>query len=505
MYFICILHFLITYDYFIFSSDQVKSGVPPRVVIDQLRNDFDNNVEKKNLTRKDVYNISSKYGLLHKYKLHAVDALSVDLQVKRYAETSLNPIIFYKTQGTEHFPLEVNDFMLIILTETQKEVLKKFGDQKLCIDCIYGPNQYNFNLTTILVIDEFGEGYPAAFCISTKIDEVHMMVFFSKLKEVIGCLAPNVFMSDDAPAFWNAWVKIMSSIPKFHLLCKWHVNNNWRKHLKKIDGAQMVKADIYKILHVLLEESDQTQFEFLLNSFLSKLDEEPVLHGFKAYFVSHYVPHKKLWAACYRHKVMIHNINVLEAFHKVLKHVYLKGKKNQRLDMLLWNLLKIVRDKNFERLIKLCDVGKVTHYLNAINDSHQSAVRILSSKIHKITNITWTVASESQEQDYLVTKLESCACKVICVVCDICVHSFKCTCYDYTIKNNMCKHIHAVQMNMSDDEESTQTVNINPIKTDEMCLKISSEQQLHKINLSLDSNLKVLFEEEGNVLVKNKN
>jgi len=69
----------------------------------------------------------------------------------------------YKTQGTENLPLDINDFMLIILTETQKEVLKKCGSRKLCIDSTHGNNQYNFNLIPIVVIDEFGEGYPAAF------------------------------------------------------------------------------------------------------------------------------------------------------------------------------------------------------------------------------------------------------------------------------------------------------------------------------------------------------
>jgi len=370
----------------------------------------------------------------------------------------------YKTQGTEYFPLDINDFMLIILTETQKEVLKKFGSGKLCIDSTHGTNQYNFNLTTIVVIDEFGEGYPAAFCISTKIDEVHMTVFFSKIKEAIDCFAPNVFMSDDAPAFWNAWIKTMYPIPKFHLLCKWHIDNNWRKNLKKIAGPQTVKAYIYKTLRVLLEEPNETQFETLLDSFLCKLKEEPALHNFKAYFVNHYVNRKKLWAACYRHQVMLNTNMVLEAFHKTLKYVYLKAKKNQRLDVLLWHLLKSVRDKNFERLVKLCNGGKVTHYVNAINNRHRSVAQIHSSNINKTSTITWTVKSESLEEEYLVKKCEPCACKVICVACKICVRLFSCTCYDYTIKNNMCKHIHAVKINTSDDHENqivVQTCTIN--------------------------------------------
>lgn len=437
----------------------------------------------------------------------------------------------YKTQGTEHFPLDINDFMLVILTETQIEVLKKFSSGKLCIDSTHGTNQYNFNLTTIVVIDEFGEGYPAAFCISTKIDEVHMTVFFSKIKEVVGCLAPNVFMTDDAPAFWNAWTKTMSLTPKFHLLCKWHIDNNWRKNLKKIAGPQTVKAYIYKTLRVLLEEPDVTQFEKLLNLFLGKLEEEPTLHSFKAYFLSHYVHRKQLWAACYRHEAMLNTNMVLEAFHKTLKYVYLKGKKNQRLDILLWNLLKTVRDKNFERLVKLCNGGKVTHYVNAINSRHRSAVQIHNCKINRISDITWTVISETSNQTYLVKKRESCECKIICVACKVCVHIFSCTCYDYTIKNNMCKHIHMVKMNMSDDNDlKAKNDYTNPIDTDEICMKMSdmqqviapsvvsiankiqqfhsmfvsqggklNDEQLHKINLSIDSNLKMLYEQESNV------
>ncbi|CAI6354418.1 unnamed protein product [Macrosiphum euphorbiae] len=134
-------------------------------------------------------------------------------------------------------------------------------------------------------------------------------------------------MSDDAPAFWNAWIKMMSPIPKFHLLCKWHIDNNWRKNLKKIDGSQTTKAYVYKTLRVLLDESDTTEFENLLSSFQCKLEEEPAMHNFKAYFVSTYVHRKKLWAACYRRQAMLNTILVLEAFHKTLKHVYLKGKK----------------------------------------------------------------------------------------------------------------------------------------------------------------------------------
>jgi len=198
-------------------------------------------------------------------------------------------------------------------------------------------------------------------------------------------------------------------------------------------------------------------------------------------------------------------------------------------------LLKSVRDKNFERLVKLCNGGKVTHYVNAINNRHHSAAQIHNSNINKTSTITWTVKSESLEEEYLVKKCEPCACKVICVACKICVHLFSCTCYDYTIKNNMCKHIHAVKMNTNDDHEDqidVQTCTNNPMETDEICMKMSSVQQitvpstesiankmqqlysmfvsqggklnneqLNKINLSLDTNLKILYEQESNAAI----
>jgi len=90
----------------------------------------------------------------------------------------------------------------------------------------------------------------------------------------------------------------------------------------------------------------------------------------------------------------------------------------------------------------------------------------------------------------------------------------------------MCKHIHAVKINMSDDNAINAKNNYtNSMDTDEICMKMSDMQktiapsavsiankiqqfysmfmsqlgklnckQLHKINLSLDSHLKMLYE-----------
>ncbi|VVC36966.1 Hypothetical protein CINCED_3A015814 [Cinara cedri] len=94
----------------------------------------------------------------------------------------------------------------------------------------------------------------------------------------------------------------------------------------------------------------------------------------------------------------------------------------------------------------------------------------------------------------------------------------------------MCKHIHAKKINKSDDTDiNTKNDYTNPMDTDEICMNISDKQQiithpavsiankiqqfhsmfvsqadklndegLNKINLSLDLNLKILYEQKSN-------
>jgi hypothetical protein len=54
----------------------------------------------------------------------------------------------------------------------------------------------------------------------------------------------------------------------------------------------------------------------------------------------------------------------LEAFHRVLKVIYLHQKQNRRIDSLLITLIKVARDKAFERLQKV-EMGKSSHRTSA--------------------------------------------------------------------------------------------------------------------------------------------
>lgn len=129
----------------------------------------------------------------------------------------------------------------------------------------------------------------------------------------------------------------------------------------------------------------------------------------------------------------------------MLKYVYLKSRKNQRLDVLLNTLFKILRDKAFKRLIQL-EEGYVNHKINYINRRHRSNVEV--KEITEISNQEWHVVAVHTENAFysVFNESESCDYKVKCLVCKVCIHMFSCTCSDYLIKHNLCKHIHAVIM-----------------------------------------------------------
>nr|CAI5830013.1 unnamed protein product [Callosobruchus analis] len=156
------------------------------------------------LVRKDINNIKSDYNIsISDGCRHKDDATSVHLFVSECSESDLNPVVYYKPQGhvCSEFNLEEKDFCIILFTQSQMQVLRTFGGNIVSIDGTHGLNSYNFEMTTIMVIDEFGEGFPVACMYSNRKDTYIYQVFFSKIKEKVGEIKAKVFMSDIAPAF----------------------------------------------------------------------------------------------------------------------------------------------------------------------------------------------------------------------------------------------------------------------------------------------------------------
>jgi len=131
------------------------------------------------------------------------------------------------TDASQEGRLADTDFVLALMNDVQVHMLQKYGHHRVnCMDSTHGINAYDFQLTTLLVIDDYGEGFPVAFCISNKIDSLAMEVFLEKVRTAIGGLVKGAtLMTDDALAYVNAWRSIMGP-PDHHILCTWHIDKN---------------------------------------------------------------------------------------------------------------------------------------------------------------------------------------------------------------------------------------------------------------------------------------
>lgn len=423
-------------------------GVPVNRVLEDIRaSTIQGDLKRINLLeKKDVHNIKRDYNITYSTKKHENDAVSVRLWVEEMKKKgNLNPVLYYKHQGSidstvPHFT--VNDFCLIIMTPLQSELFIKFGNDKVCIDGTHGLNGYSFQLYTIVVVDEYGNGYPVAFCFSNRSDTDTYKHYFQCIKNTIGTISSFIFMSDDEPAFYNAWCSIMGCAVK-QLLCTWHVLRNWVKNLNKINGNEKKKI-IFKTLKSLMFEVDKSSFFVEIDQVLNDLLKDPDTVDFGKYFEKCYSTRVEKWAMFNRKHVGINTNMYLESLHKNIKYCYLEGKHCKRLDMAINALMSLVRDKSFERVIKISKEKRSSKIMQ-INTAHKKSKQISQDMITKVNDDYWLVISENDMNvQYKVEKFQSFdGCALQCEECQICVHSYKCSCMNNIIYLNICKHIHA--------------------------------------------------------------
>ena len=124
------------------------------------------------------------------------------------------------------------------------------------------------------------------------------------------------------------------------------------------------QKELYRLLRVLMMETDKAKFINLLTKFLTlSTNLSPT---FAEYFKTTYCSHIEQWATCYRIGTPMNTNMFSESFHQVLKIVYLRHQHNRRIDYLIYILLKVARDKAFEQLQKT-EKGKHTHRICDIN------------------------------------------------------------------------------------------------------------------------------------------
>eukprot|EP00795_Rhopilema_esculentum_P016122 gene16122-7478_t len=388
---------------------------------------------------KDLANIRRAFGI-DEVERHPNDMTSVLSWIQEWQSSDKNPILYYKLQGDAdpQGNLAEEDFAIVIQTEFQQHQMRKFAGKGIC---------YDFKLTSLLIVDEYGEEFPVAWCLSNREDFCTMKMFCEQVKQKTGNLAPTWFMSDIAPQFCKAFSTVYQCTPR-QLYCTWHVDKTWQEQLRSKIKDFEIESQVYTQLRIVLEQTDERRFHNYLSLLCERLHNSSATKEFGDYFDSHLVSYASRWDYSFCCGLGINTNMFCEAFHRVFKYNYLKGKQNRRVDKCLVNLMKYSRDKNFERIIKLSK-GKVTQRLKMIQECHQTSLHLSFANITTDSDTEWHVSSETEGRTYDVRLTDQvCSdstCALQCVECKVCVHTYSCTCIDFLLYCTICKHIDLVQ------------------------------------------------------------
>ncbi|KAG5882583.1 hypothetical protein JTB14_030132 [Gonioctena quinquepunctata] len=107
------------------------------------------------------------------------------------------------------------------------------------------------------------------------------------------------------------------------------------------------------------------------------------------------------------------------------------------------SLLKYIRDKTVERIIKLTK-GKNTTHIRLTHSNH----RIALTKWFAFVTIpdvsdSWTILTDTE--NFIVSKnvhINLPCCQLKCTFCNVCIHAYSCTCKYFCVNSIMCVHIH---------------------------------------------------------------
>ena len=142
-------------------ASKLLQGVSFEHILDTIRDSVQSKFNRLHLTtKKDIHNIQKAYNI-KSVERHKDDATSVHAWVEEMEQKGEgNPVLLYKPQGKaplqEYANLHKGDFILVLQTPLQAELLRTFGPKRIvCIDGTHGTNAYDFTLITVMVIDEF--------------------------------------------------------------------------------------------------------------------------------------------------------------------------------------------------------------------------------------------------------------------------------------------------------------------------------------------------------------
>jgi hypothetical protein len=239
----------------------------------------------------------------------------------------------------------------------------------------------------------------------------------------------------------------------------------------------------------LMHAADVVTFEEGLKAFLRFLSLNQSLHKFSEYFEQYYVSRTREWAYCYRMGAGINTNMALENMHGDLKRNHFDGKQVCRMDESFATLKKYLATKQINRVNSIYR-GKITTKDRILRERHNASLKLSDSTLTK-SGDHWLVRSSSNQFDtYIIEEgVKNCRCLSVCPQCKVCFHAYTCTCLDYAIKTNMCKHVHLLIRHLGESptvesSATAETESLLLIDTDERKERHTEEIRAHLADLS---------------------
>ncbi|GIY05046.1 c2H2-type domain-containing protein [Caerostris darwini] len=424
-------------------QDNISKGIPFEKLLDDIRDSQSStdHFQLYLLKKRDVRYINNAYAL-EEYTPNICDAESVDQWVRLCCNMEDSPILYYRQENLGGVK---EDFLLIIMTEFQKQILLSASKQVVCIDSLFRRKGGRFYLTVLFIMDENEIAFPVAFCISNKVDKFVIMQFLSSIKESTGPLSFEYFMSDSENLYFESWKEVMEDDSKW-LWSMWYVDNRIRVQLRVFRGNIKKRAEVYKTMRMLLECQNRNVFDSMFKKYIDGLMQDGQSKNLGNFILQKYGSNAEMWAYCYRKDIKLSTNIHLEVMHRTFRYCCREGRK-KRLDKFIFVIMKLVRYKMLDRLCTMLDDEKIGLAIEAINMCHVMGLEIPSEHISSLSDKIWLVESEEEEQSvYVMKEFDTCPelCSLRCAECDICVHMYSCSCLHSMINANLCQHIHAV-------------------------------------------------------------
>ncbi|CAJ0609515.1 unnamed protein product [Cylicocyclus nassatus] len=156
----------------------------------------------------------------------------------------------------------------------------------------------------------------------------------------------DFLMTDDTLTFYNAFKSVFPESRAQKVPCAFHVSQAFlRKHKELLSSPDVSIAQ--HMFNALLGEVNPRKFEENFNAYISWLTSVEAVE-MATYIERNYSQRRHEWAVCCRPNAPFKTTNHAESWHNKLKHILLRSKQNNRLDVFVYTLIEYSQDHNLQ-------------------------------------------------------------------------------------------------------------------------------------------------------------